>query len=56
MNVGAGLTGFFTDNVGMQGDFRYFRSLQDDDEPNEFGFSFGQFDFWRGSVGVTFRF
>ena len=56
MNVGAGLTGFFTDNVGLKGDIRYFRSLQDDDEPNEFGFSFGQFDFWRGSVGVTFRF
>ena len=56
MNVGAGLTGFFTDNVGIRGDFRYFRSLQDDDEPNEFGFTFGQFDFWRGSVGVTFRF
>jgi opacity protein-like surface antigen len=56
-NVGAGLTGFFTDNVGIRGDVRYFRSLQDN-EPDEddLDLALGSFRFWRGSVGVTFRF
>src|SRR5512145_1194327 len=29
-NVGAGILAFFGDNVGLRGDVRYFRSLQDD--------------------------
>ena len=28
-DVGAGLTGFFSDNVGIRGDIRYFRALRD---------------------------
>lgn len=56
MNAGAGLTGFFTDNVGIRGDIRYFRSLQDNEPDDEFDVAFGSFRFWRGSVGVTFRF
>jgi opacity protein-like surface antigen len=56
INVGAGVIGFFNDNVGLRGDIRYFRSLQDPEEDNEFDIDFGTFDFWRGTVGVTFRF
>jgi opacity protein-like surface antigen len=55
INVGAGAHLFFTDNVGIRGDVRYFRSLQNDDnELLDLGLS--DFDFWRGTVGVTFRF
>jgi opacity protein-like surface antigen len=55
VNVGAGAHVFFNDNVGIRGDIRYFRSLQnDDDELLDLGLA--DFDFWRGTVGVTFRF
>jgi opacity protein-like surface antigen len=56
LNVGAGVTGFFTDNIGMRGDIRYFRALQDDESDDEIDVRLGAFDCWRGSVGVTFRF
>ena len=55
-NLGAGVAGFFTDNVGLRGDVRYFRSLQDNEPDNELDLALGQFRFWRGSVGVIFRF
>ena len=56
INAGAGLTVFFSDNVGLRGDIRYLRSLQDPEEDNEFDIDFGGFDFWRATAGVTFRF
>lgn len=56
MNVGGGIVGFFSDNVGLRGDVRYFRSLQDEEPDNDFDIALGSFSFWRGSVGVTFRF
>ena len=55
-NVGAGLMGFFNDHVGLRGDIRYFRGLTDPDEDNEFDIAVGDLDFWRGSLGLTFRF
>lgn len=55
VNVGVGAFGFMTDHVGFRGDLRYFRSLSDPEEDNEFDVDFGDFDFWRGTVGVTFR-
>jgi opacity protein-like surface antigen len=55
-NVGAGVHGFFTDNVGIRGDFRYFRSLRDNEPDDEFDVALGALHFWRGTVGVTFRF
>ena len=55
-NVGAGLTGFFADNVGIRGDVRYFRSLQDNEPDDELDLALGDLRFWRGSVGITFRF
>jgi opacity protein-like surface antigen len=57
MNVGGGVAGFFSDNIGLRGDVRYFRSLQDEDgDGDNFDFNLGSFSFWRGSIGVTFRF
>ena len=55
-NVGAGLHGFFSDTIGIRGDIRYFRSLQDHEPDNEFDLALSDFDFWRATVGLTIRF
>jgi opacity protein-like surface antigen len=55
VNIGAGINGQFTDNAGIRGDLRYFRSLQDAEADNDLDLSLGSFDFWRGTVGLTFR-
>jgi len=54
MDVGGGVM-FLGGNVGVRGDLRYFRSLNNNDD-NTIDFSLGSFRFWRGSVGVTFKF
>jgi opacity protein-like surface antigen len=55
-DVGGGIMGFFTDNVGVRGDVRYFRTFSGADEDSLTGLALSDFHFWRGSVGVTFRF
>ena len=55
VNIGFGAFGFATDHVGFRGDLRYFRAVTDPEEDNEFDIDFGDFDFWRGTVGVAFR-
>ena len=63
VNIGGGINGQFTDNLGIRGDLRYFRGLEqrDDDDPLEDDdfidedFGFENFSFWRGTVGLTFR-
>ena len=55
-NVGGGVAGFFTDNIGLRGDIRYFRSLQDNEPDDEFDVALSDFRFWRGTVGLVFRF
>lgn len=54
-DAGAGIMGFFSKNVGIRGDIRYFRSMRNTD-PNSVNLELGQFKFWRGTVGVTFKF
>jgi len=54
-NLGGGVMGFMTDHVGFRGDLRYTRSLEDPTEDNEFDIGVGNFDYWRGTAGVTFR-
>ena len=56
MNVGGGVAGFFSDNLGIQGDVRYFRSLQDNEPDGDVDIALGSFDFWRGTVGLVIRF
>lgn len=56
VNVGAGVHAFFTDNVGMRADVRYFRTLEDSDSTDDVDLDFGRFDFWRATVGASFRF
>jgi hypothetical protein len=54
-NVGGGAMGFVSDHVGFRGDLRYMRSFEDPNEDNEFDIGVGNFDYWRGTAGVTFR-
>jgi opacity protein-like surface antigen len=55
MDIGAGLDAFFSHSVGIRGDFRYFRSFQNDDS-SAVDLTLGSFHFWRGVVGLTFKF
>ena len=54
-NLGAGAMGFASDHIGFRGDIRYYRSFEDPEEDNEFDAAIGNFDFWRATAGVTFR-
>jgi opacity protein-like surface antigen len=56
INIGGGLHVFVTDKIGIRGDLRYFRSLRDEDSGDDVDLELGSFDFWRASVGATFRF
>ncbi|GMV22368.1 MAG: hypothetical protein AMXMBFR57_23170 [Acidimicrobiia bacterium] len=57
VNAGGGITGMFSDVVGMRADIRYFRRLQDDDiDDDDVDLDLGQFGFWRATVGLSFRF
>jgi hypothetical protein len=54
-DIGAGLMGYLSHHVGLRGDGRYFRNLQDNSTLNAASISFGQFHFIRASVGVVLR-
>jgi opacity protein-like surface antigen len=54
-NVGGGVTGFFTDRVGITGDVRYVRAMDKNEVPNVFGVQFDGLDFWRAAAGVTLK-
>jgi Outer membrane protein beta-barrel domain len=56
LNVGGGVNAFFSDRFGLRGDVRYFRSLQDNEPDDEVDLALGSFNYWRGTVGVVFRF
>ena len=55
INLGGGVMGFMTDNVGFRGDIRYFRAFSEDEGNDQVDLDLSDFDFWRGTVGVTFR-
>lgn len=62
-NVGAGAHLLAAGRVGIRADVRYFRGFEaiDDEDPVDnplFDQPFAQevFNFWRGTIGVTFRF
>lgn len=54
-NLGAGVMGYFGDHVGLRGDIRYFRTVDDLDPGSGFNLELGGFDFWRASVGLVIR-
>jgi outer membrane protein with beta-barrel domain len=51
MNVGGGLMGYFSHHVGLRGDVRYIINFSDNNNTVQFG----QFHFWRGSIGIVLR-
>jgi len=55
-DVGGGVMGFFTQNVGLRGDFRYFRSFRGSETDSVTGLALSNFHYWRGSVGLAFKF
>jgi opacity protein-like surface antigen len=55
LDIGGGVMGFFSDNVGLRGDVRYFRGFQGSSD-NVAGLGLSDFKFWRGSLGVSFKF
>ena len=57
MDVGGGVMGFFSDNVGLRGDIRYFRGFRGtSDSDNVTGITLADFKFWRGSLGLSLKF
>jgi len=56
VNVGAGVVGSMRNNIGLRGEFRYFRALQDSEAGDGLDLEFAKLAFWRGSLGITFRF
>lgn len=59
-NLGAGAMIFPANTVGLRGDLRYIRSFQNQVPSWTRGTTLdvapGNFDFWRATLGVTFRF
>ena len=54
-DIGAGVMGFFSQNVGLRGDVRYFRGFNGSSD-NVTGLGLSNFSFWRTSIGVSFKF
>jgi hypothetical protein len=54
-NIGGGLKGQFNEHVGIRGDLRYFRSMQDNEAGEDLDLGLSNFDFWRGTVGLSFH-
>lgn len=56
LNAGVGVMAFSRRSVGIRGDVRYFRDLQDRQQGNTTSIDFGSFHFWRASIGVILAF
>jgi opacity protein-like surface antigen len=54
-DLGAGVMGFFNQNVGLRGDVRYFRGFRGTSD-NAVGLGISNFNYWRTSIGVSFKF
>ena len=55
LDVGGGVMGFFSQNVGLRGDLRYFRGFRGSSDTAT-GLELGDFKFWRGSIGLSLKF
>ena len=49
------MMGFFSQHIGLRGEVRYIRALQDTERGDGIDFEAGRLRFWRASAGVTFR-
>src|SRR6185436_15550375 len=54
-DLGAGMMGFFNQHVGLRGDVRYLRLLEDTARGPGTDVDPGRLHVWRVSAGVTFR-
>jgi len=54
-DLGAGVMGYFANHVGIRAGVQYFRNFERTGA-NIIGLDAGEFNFFRGSVGVLFRF
>lgn len=55
-DIGGGVMGYFNDHIGVRGDLRYMRALQDWNYSGQgINFSGDKMHFWRPSIGVVFR-
>ena len=55
-SAGLGGMGFFSNNFGVRGDIRYYRSFGEDVVNDDFDLDFGDFSYWRGTAGLVFKF
>jgi opacity protein-like surface antigen len=55
-DLGAGVLGFFSDNIGLRGDVRYIRNFSSNSTDTLVPVSVGTLNFWRLTAGVAFRF
>ena len=55
LNLGFGVGGYFTPHVGLLGDVRYFRAFRDVDVRG-LSIDLSSFDFWRATMGLSFKF
>ena len=57
LDIGGGVMGFFSNNVGLRGDVRYFRGFRGtSDSDSTTGLALSDFKFWRGSLGLSLKF
>jgi opacity protein-like surface antigen len=54
--LGGGVIGFITDTLGVRGDLRYLRNLQEPERDPEFDFDLGTLEYWRFYGGVVWAF
>ncbi len=56
-NAGGGVMGFFTDHLGVRADLRYYKAFGIKiTDLEEAGIALDQFNFWRASFGLAFKF
>jgi opacity protein-like surface antigen len=56
VTVGGGVTGYLSEHVGLRGDVRYIRSLEDPEVDDDRDVVLGKFDLWRFTGGVVLKF
>jgi len=56
INVGGGFIGYFSHNVGLRGDIRYFRNMGDSQVGPGVDLDLGDFNYWSATAGLTIRF
>ena len=54
-NLGGGIMTYFN-HVGFRGDVRYYQTLSESEFDTRLDAEIGDYDYWRATAGVTFRF